>query len=143
MKESDFPQFDDPRVRDVFAAAANLVGYCSNMAPPSHCWDELDDLKTALFAAQHSKPKAEGHAPQLANFCKGCGHIAWIVHLEAGLCLACQEAAQHPKPSVDALAFIAACEEKAHRRRTPAHRTHDDDGMPVDRNAEGYDISDD
>jgi len=59
MSPDDFPQFDDPRVREVMAAAANLVEYCSNMAPPSHCWDELDALKTALFAAQHSRPKCD------------------------------------------------------------------------------------
>jgi len=31
-------------------------------------------------------------------------------------------------------------EELGERRRTPLHRTHDDDGMPVERDEFGYDI---
>lgn len=100
MSPEDFPQFDDPRVRQVFAAAANLVVYCANMAPPSHCWDELDDLKTTLFAAQHSKPKV--------NECANCGSYRPAVG-NGDLCQEClddvaageaREAAQHSKPRV-------------------------------------------
>lgn len=47
--------------------------------------------------AQHSKPKDDGPEPQLANFCKKCGHIAWLVHLKWGLCLDCQENLMEPK----------------------------------------------
>lgn len=59
MSPEDFPQFDDPRVREVMAAAANLVeelhrDYANlEIVVERRC----DDLETALVAAQHSKPK--------------------------------------------------------------------------------------
>lgn len=56
MKESDFPQFDDPRVREVFAMAANLV---EDIYKGRSITISADALKTALFAAQHSKPKKD------------------------------------------------------------------------------------
>lgn len=61
MKPDDFPQFDDPRVREVMAAAANLVealteaGFTGEYGPIQ---TPMGRLKTELFAAQHSKPKA-------------------------------------------------------------------------------------
>lgn len=95
MTPDDFPQFPDPRVREVMAAAANLV---ETAARRGAVWEsELADLKTALFAAQHSQPKVTGHQPQLANFCGKCGHIAWLAHLKESLCLDCQ-GSQHSRP---------------------------------------------
>jgi hypothetical protein len=148
VKESDFSQFDDARVREVMAAAATLledVTIFPNVTPIS----SIERLKTALFAAQHSKPKPHWQ-PQLANFCGKCGHIAWLMHLKEGLCLGCQETRSVIGPvnhfEVDMSkpggnAFVEAVESKP--RRTPMHRTHDDDGMPVDRDADGNDIVDD
>lgn len=100
LNESDFPQFDDPRVREVMSAAANLVEYLVESRRPWGLQQSAEEraLTTALFAAQHSRPKLDGPESQLANFCKGCGHIAWLVHLKEGRCLDCQEAAQHSKP---------------------------------------------
>jgi len=139
MNPEDFNQFNDPRVRDVMSAAANLVETLASHQPYAHAslapiHVATDALKTALFAAQHSLPKitrnretpgsrefwskAEASAeevatwsewkrtginvaqtrdtprepePQLANFCKQCGHIAWLVHLKDGRCLDCQD----------------------------------------------------
>lgn len=146
VKESDFSQFADARVREVMAAAANLVEACDRGWSTE---ERLGLLKTALFEAQHSKPKPHGQ-PQLANFCGKCGHIAWLMHLKEGLCLGCQETRSVIGPvnhfEVDMSkpggnAFVEAVESKP--RRTPMHRTHDDDGMPVDRDADGNDIVDD
>lgn len=69
MKSEEFTQFDDPRVREVMAAAANLAEALDSPAKniseacsgDEGCWCDVCDakkgLKTALFAAQHSKPK--------------------------------------------------------------------------------------
>lgn len=82
MKESDFPQFDDPRVREVMAAAANLVeelhrDYANlEIVVERRC----DDLETALFAAQHSAPRAT---------CQECGGPGYHY----------PQCVQHPKPS--------------------------------------------
>lgn len=62
MKESDFPQFDNPRVREMMAAAANLVEMVLNDDSKLDEWyyhltNLAQVLETALFAAQHSKPK--------------------------------------------------------------------------------------
>lgn len=62
MIPEDFPQFDDPRVREVMAAAANLVERIARSQASAFVHDGADMLKTALFAAQHSKPK-EGVYP--------------------------------------------------------------------------------
>lgn len=60
MKPEDFPQFDDPRVREVMAAAANLVeGIISGVFSQDDENESIYALKTALFAAQHSKPKED------------------------------------------------------------------------------------
>lgn len=71
MKPEDFPQFTDPRVREVMAAAANLV---ETAARRGAVWEsELVDLKAALFAAQHSRPKED--APQLCDCKPGCTRV--------------------------------------------------------------------
>jgi hypothetical protein len=63
VKPEDFPQFDDPRVREVMAAASNLVEWLTTAKQGSGWMSVSDetaefiDLKTALFAAQHSRPK--------------------------------------------------------------------------------------
>lgn len=57
MKPEDFSQFDDPRVREVMAAAANLVEKLH------HCgYHEMltRELRDALFAARHTRPKNDG-----------------------------------------------------------------------------------
>lgn len=70
MKPEDFPQFDDPRVREVMAAAANLVEYVAEYvelfakhgkAPITIrlMGEEAAKVTEALFAAQHSKPKED------------------------------------------------------------------------------------
>lgn len=56
MNPDDFSQFDDPRVRDVMAAAANLVSAHQRSNDISN---RLFALETALFAAQHSKSKED------------------------------------------------------------------------------------
>lgn len=87
MKESDFPQFPDPRVREVFAAAANLVEAIDDI-PEDQCIEhELwvwknEELRAALFAAQHSRPKCTCGAP--GNHFPDCKQLA----------------AQHSKPKV-------------------------------------------
>lgn len=66
MKPEDFPQFADPRVRAVMAAAANLTECLANLmkargviATAYHPMlsSHVEKTKAALFAAQHSKPK--------------------------------------------------------------------------------------
>lgn len=62
MSPEDFPQFPDPRVREVMACAANLAETVSmhiNVSDGVH--DATDALKTALFAAQHSKARTHEH----------------------------------------------------------------------------------
>lgn len=60
LTPDDFPQFDDPRVREVMAAAARVVEWYEEQFPYSNLvgrvW--IEGLKTALFAAQRSKPRA-------------------------------------------------------------------------------------
>lgn len=66
MSPSDFDQFDDPRVREVMAAAANLVEHWDSEREHFQRGEggcgamdlRADTLKTALFAAQHSKPRS-------------------------------------------------------------------------------------
>lgn len=80
MSPEDFSQFDDVRVRNVMAAAANLVEamYSSPCEPE---YPELNDLKTALFAAQHSRPK---HVEVVLDTCLGgcecpkCGENTYV-----------------------------------------------------------------
>lgn len=81
MKESDFSQFSDPRVREVMAAAANLV----EALPHGWFHRAAENLKTALFAAQHSKPRCDH---------KGIG--------EPG-CETCDPRVQHSAPKEDRL----------------------------------------
>lgn len=94
MSPDDFSQFDDPRVRDVMAAAANLVeelhrDYANlEIVVERRC----DDLETALFAAQHSRPKANhgGYCKHGTGVpCEGC-QLAALRDM--------QEAAQHSEP---------------------------------------------
>lgn len=64
MTPEDFPQFDDPRVREVMAAAANLIELIAmpiqvSMASFEEFRRVHDALKDALFAAQHTKPKED------------------------------------------------------------------------------------
>lgn len=58
MEESDFSQFDDPRVRAAFAAAANLVECLrrNGRIGDVPLDQKVTKLTEALFAAQHSKP---------------------------------------------------------------------------------------
>lgn len=64
MKESDFSQFSDPRVREVMAAAANLVeDLGKRVVFDVFLQQRITSLKTALFAAQHSKPRREPPCP--------------------------------------------------------------------------------
>jgi hypothetical protein len=63
MKESDFSQFDDPRVREVFAAAANLLEVLNNNMLTNYERIKANELNIALFAAQHSKPRREPPCP--------------------------------------------------------------------------------
>lgn len=66
MTPEDFSQFEDPRVRAVMAAAANLVESIDAI-PEDRCIEhELwawknEELRNALFAAQHSKPKEDAY----------------------------------------------------------------------------------
>jgi len=64
MKPEDFDMYDDPRVRAVFAAAARVCEV-TNTEPLGVA---IDALRTALFAAQHSKPKEPPSEP-----CEVCG----------------------------------------------------------------------
>lgn len=94
MSPEDFPQFDDPRVREVFAAAANLVERLdpNPNAPSNSLAGAANTLKTALFAAQHSRPKANhgGYCKHGTGVpCEGC-QLAALRDM--------QEAAQHSKP---------------------------------------------
>lgn len=58
MTPEDFPQFDDPRVRAVMAAAANLVAAAAMHKDfRQFAYTTIEACQTALFAAQHSKPK--------------------------------------------------------------------------------------
>lgn len=59
MKPDDFSQFDDPRVREVMAAAANLVEIMVAGVETDRYDPEFLALKTALFAAQHTRPKED------------------------------------------------------------------------------------
>lgn len=108
MTPEDFPQFPDPRVREVMAAAANLVE--AMQRGPEH-EDEFFTLKTALFAAQHSKPKDQEHQsvpmteyemphrsrekPSSTSLCLNCGRRWAGTHPElvrhVAKCLACKE----------------------------------------------------
>lgn len=125
VKESDFSQFPDARVREVMAAAANLVE-CMRRAELT-C-KELDALEAALFAAQHSKPKCPVATINGITYHSDVSvpPHTFVVQPNDWECPGCDAGSQHSKP-----------------RRTPMHRTHDDDGMPVDRDADGNDIVDD
>lgn len=105
MKPEDFEMYSDPRVREVMAAAANLVEAVNTQ----HALQDVDGpmiwlkkvplnmardvLVAALFAAQHSKPMSK---------CTRCGaRNVW--HPSCDACFAYvpkEEAAQHsaPKP---------------------------------------------
>lgn len=93
MKESDFPQFPDPRVREVMAAAANLVEYVAEYVElfAKHgkvpitirlMKEESDKVTAALFAAQHSKQKE----PPCVRV---HGKEAWCEKCEVGACAHC------------------------------------------------------
>lgn len=92
MTPEDFPQFPDPRVREVMAAAANLVAKMAvkTIIVPIVA-EEFEALTQALFAAQHSMPKE----PSLPTPCVCCGfspdlsrrmiqHVAESVHRYLG-----------------------------------------------------------
>lgn len=96
MKESDFPQFDDPRVREVFAAAANLVEWYEAVFGESI---SLEPLKTALFAAQHSRPK--DLAPCVACGSKCCYFDEFRNDATCGDCGKWQFIAQHSRPKAN------------------------------------------
>jgi hypothetical protein len=109
MSPEDFPQFDDPRVREVFAAAANAcekAGAFIDHEEAAYGADArveaasiaITALKTALFAAQHSKPKNEcancgdyREAAPGSDHCQEC-----LDDIAAG---EAREAAQHSKPA--------------------------------------------
>lgn len=115
MKPEDFPQFDDPRVREVMAAAANLV---EDIYKGRSITISADALKTALFAAQHSRPKEPSPLWQCGNsmcsdgrdmLCGECAEvIAWLDAQHSASRATCQECggpgyhypqcAQHSKP---------------------------------------------
>jgi hypothetical protein len=93
MTPDDFPQFDDPRVREVMAAAANLVDRIAketeefDLPGEGNTFDQLCDdantLSSALFAAQHSVPRKT--YPCACHL--GDPHHPW-----------CERAEQHSRP---------------------------------------------
>jgi hypothetical protein len=79
MSPDDFPQFDDPRVREVMAAAANLVEDLrerwEDETPMPGLLRCTELVEEALFAAQHSRPKTLPPCLRCRNdaTCQSCG----------------------------------------------------------------------
>lgn len=83
MTPEDFSQFDDPRVREVMAAAANLVEETITVLGEYEADRKLyngeqvlknlaETLAKALFAAQHSKPRKYMHCNCPHGYSYGC-----------------------------------------------------------------------
>lgn len=95
MSPDDFKQFDDPRVREVMAAAANLLEVLNNNMLTNYERIKANELNIALFAAQHSRPKT------LPPCLRCSGPCYFDVFRNDATCQSCgtwQCAAQHSKP---------------------------------------------